>query len=186
MPSKIHRRFWLPLMLFTLIACSNMAPAQTPTKLDSLSTEQLKTVVIRFQRTECYGSCPAYKVTIFGDGRVEYVGEKNVKVQGKKNGRIGEGDLRSLLAAFSKADFFSLGENLGESKCSCALWTDFPTTLTEITIGSSTHRLEHYAGCGCASKELFALEDEIDKAAKVQIWTGDVSKAGPFGTTRIR
>lgn len=189
MPNNIkdtHGRIWLAPLLLTLIACSAIAQEQTPTKLDSLSANQLKGVIIHFQRSECYGSCPAYKVTIFGDGRVEYLGEKNVKVKGKRKGRISDGDLRSLMTAFSKADFFSLGENLGESKCSCALWTDFPTTTIAVTAGSSTHRVEHYAGCGCATKELFALEAEIDRITKVHKWTGDVSKAGLFGTTRIR
>ncbi len=42
--------------------------------LSSLSDNELKTVVIRLERTSCYGNCPAYSVTIHGDGRIEYAG----------------------------------------------------------------------------------------------------------------
>lgn len=47
---------------------------QTP-DLSSLSDADLKTLTIQLERTGCYGTCPAYSVTIHGDGRVEYNGK---------------------------------------------------------------------------------------------------------------
>src|ERR1700746_1609053 len=43
--------------------------------LNSLSDSELKALTISLERTGCYGSCPAYTVTIRGDGSVTYVGK---------------------------------------------------------------------------------------------------------------
>ena len=50
--------------------------------LSSRSDADLKTVTILLDRTACYGTCPAYKVTIHGDGRVEYTGGRECKSEG--------------------------------------------------------------------------------------------------------
>jgi len=164
------------------LAITAMSQA-TPPKLDSLTADQLKTLVISFERTGCYGNCPAYKLIIGGDGRVEYDGVRDVKITGKKSGTINDAGIRSILSAFSKADFFSIGDNVGEKKCTCRQCTDMPTVLTEIRVAGSIHSVDHYYGCGCASEALWDLEKTIDVAVNTSQWTGDVSKAGPFGTT---
>jgi hypothetical protein len=57
------------------------------------------------------------------------------------------------------------------------------TAITEFTVKGTTHRVKHYFGCGSAPKSVFELESDIDKTANSEQWTGDVSNAGPFGTT---
>ena len=39
---------------------------------------------VSLERTPCFGRCPSYKVALYGDGRVEWVGKANV-------GTVGEG-----------------------------------------------------------------------------------------------
>jgi Domain of unknown function (DUF6438) len=154
-----------------------------PPQLGSLTTDELKTVVISFERTGCYGNCPAYKLTIRGDGHVDYKGIRDVMTTGNKSGSIDDTGLRSILAAFSKANFFSIGDDVSEQKCSCRVCTDFPTVLTTIDVAGNMHSVSNYHGCGCSSDELWNLEKTIDKVVNVEQWTGDVSKAGPNGTT---
>ena len=173
----------LPVLVFLgLLAFTGFSQTKSP-QFDSLSADQLKSAVVHFTRTQCYGTCPAYKLAINGDGRIEYEGVENVKVKDQRTGKIAESDLRAIMAAFSKAKFYSIGKDVSESNCTCNLCTDFPNVITEISIGGVSHRVDHYHGCACASKELFNLETEIDRIAKTEQWTGDVSKAGPFGTT---
>ena len=52
--------------------------------LRSLSEADLKSLAIKLERTRCYGTCPAYVVTIHGDGRVEYDGKAHVKETGTR------------------------------------------------------------------------------------------------------
>ena len=156
--------------------------AVSAVQLANLTDTELKNVVIRLERTHCYGSCPAYKLTIYGDGRLEYVGETNVKLKGTKQAGIAAGDFKRLVSQFETANYFST-DQYTEKNCSCRFCTDMPTAITEIQVRGSTYRVEHYYGCTCAPKTLWALETAIDKIARTEQWTGDVSKQGPFGTT---
>jgi|ERR1700682_462166 len=182
---KWHSRRLLFLSCLSLIVLAIpvwvFASRQT-SQLSNLTDSELKEVVIRLERTRCYGNCPAYKLTIHGDGRVEYDGADNVKVKGKKEAGIGLADVKRIVSEFDKAGYFSI-EQFKREKCSCTLCTDMPTTITEIQVKGTSHRVEHYYGCRCAPKALWDLEGTIDKIARTEQWTGDVSEAGPFGTT---
>jgi len=155
-------------------------PVQTA-NLDSLSDDDLKAAVIRMERTRCFGSCPAYILIIYGDGRVEYISKEDKKAAAKQ-GTIAPGAVKALLAQFASAKFLSLPDYLFE-ECTCRQCTDLPSTITEINVQGTTHRVRHDYGCGCAPEALFELESAIDKAANVEQWTGDTSKRGPAGTT---
>ncbi len=155
---------------------------QTP-DLSSLSDADLKTVTIQLERTRCYGTCPAYSVTIHGDGRVEYNGKSHVKEMGARQGRIEMDKIRALASVFAKMKFWGLAADYSAEKCKGPVCTDMPTAITELSIRGVTHRVKHYYGCGSAPKSLFDLESVIDKSANSEHWTGDVSKAGPYGTT---
>ena len=154
-----------------------------PPDLSSLSDADLKTITIQLERSRCFGICPAYTVTIHGDGRVEYNGKSYVKQTGTREGRIGADKIRDLLSDFRKTKFWGITEDYSEEKCKGRFCTDMATAVTELTIKGQTHRVKHYYGCGGAPKSLFDLESAIDKTANSEQWTGDVSKAGPFGTT---
>ena len=159
---------------------------QQPAKLNSLTDSELKEVVIRLERTGCYGNCPAYKLTIYGDGRLEYDGADNVKVKGKKDGHIEPDDVKRIVSEFDKANYFSLDAYTNDHCSSCTLCTDMPTAVTEIRVKGISHKVEHYHGCSCAPKSLWNLEETLDEIARTEQWTGDVSKQGPFGTTCFR
>jgi hypothetical protein len=154
---------------------------QTP-DLGSVSDPDLKTVTIQLERVGCYGTCPAYSVTIHGDGRVAYTGNGHVKETGGREAKIEPDKIRALLSQFAKAKFWELVEDYSRSKCE-RYCTDMATAVIEVTVKGATHRVKHYYGCGRAPKSLFELEAAVDKAVDAQQWTGDVSKAGPFGTT---
>ena len=147
-----------------------------------MSDDDLKTATVRLERIGCYGSCPAYTLAVHGDGRVEYDGKNHVKEKGAREGHIETEKVKTLLSEFVKDDFVTLPEDYPEAKCS-RYCTDMATAITELTLRGVTHRVKHYYGCGGLPKALFDLEVAVDKAVNVEQWTGDVSKAGPFGTT---
>jgi hypothetical protein len=151
-------------------------------ELTDLSEAEIKAATVHLERHACYGTCPVYTVTIHGDGRVEYSGENYVKVKGTQEARVEPAVVKTLLAEFARVRFLSLPD-YALDKCSCRRCTDFPSAITEISAGRANHRVKHNHGCGCAPKGLFELESAIDKAANSEQWTGDVSHAGPYGTT---
>jgi Domain of unknown function (DUF6438) len=169
----------LPLLIIK--AASSRSLEENP-DLSSLSDADLKTITVRLERIGCYGTCPAYTLTIHGDGQVEYDGKGHVTEKGTREGRLEADTIKALVMEFARAKFFTLPEEYSKADCS-RYCTDMATAVTELDVRGATHRVKHYYGCGGAPKELFELESAIDKSAKVERWTGDVSKAGPYGTT---
>ena len=97
---------WLPLVIKTASA----RPAEDP-DLTSLSDADLKTITIHLERVGCYGACPAYMVTIHGDGRVDYDGKAHVTEKGTREGRVETDTIKALVVDFAKAKFLTLPEN---------------------------------------------------------------------------
>jgi hypothetical protein len=63
---------------------------------------------IEMWRTDCQIRCPVYKVTIRGNGTVDYVGEHFVRDRGPEQVVISKDKIHTLLVDFDQADFFNL------------------------------------------------------------------------------
>lgn len=183
-PSRLSNSFLFVLIILSIVVVTAFALVwqQKTQQVNNPPDGDLKDLVVSLERTTCYGDCPAYKLTIYGDGRVEYEGMANVKLTNKEEGHVQPGDLKKILAAFDKANYFSIKPYTYDT-CTCTLCTDMPTAITEIHAKGKSHRVEHYYGCRCAPRELWELEEGIDRIVGTEQWTGDVSKQGPRGTT---
>jgi hypothetical protein len=58
------------------------------------------------KRGPCFGTCPVYQLTIYGDGRVIYEGQNFVAVEGTQNTRLEAEQIQALVIAIEDADFF--------------------------------------------------------------------------------
>jgi Domain of unknown function (DUF6438) len=168
----------------SLLFISSVSAQPSDPKLDlsSVTDSDLRTMIVHFERTTCFGTCPAYTITISGDGRLEYNGKLHVTEKGLREGHLETDQVKSLLKEFTTAKFLAISEDYSEKNCK-RYCTDMATVVTELSVKGTSHRVKHYYGCGGAPKALFDLESAIDKLANVERWIGDVSKAGPFGTT---
>jgi hypothetical protein len=125
--------------------------------------------VVTLLRTECFGSCPAYKVTIEGDGTVTYEGRAFVAVEGLQTAQIDPEEVRELVDGFYDIDYFSL-----QDRYECPV-TDLPTAVTALSIGEDSKNVSDYGlGYGDAScaapQELVELEERIDEVAGSARW----------------
>lgn len=118
-------------------------------------------VVITLERTACFGTCPVYKLTIYGDGRVVYEGERFVNVTGTQNSQISQEKIKELVDEFYAINYFALKDKYD------APITDMPTTITSITIGGKTKKVVNYYG---APKKLDELENKIDEITDSKKW----------------
>ncbi|MVN78285.1 hypothetical protein GO988_18295 [Hymenobacter sp. HMF4947] len=82
--------------------------------------------VLVFQRTPCYGTCPAYTATIFADGRVEYEGQRFVPVLGKHTLKLPVATVNELLAGAKRINFNSLEERYSRNT------SDLPATIITV------------------------------------------------------
>jgi len=155
-----------------------------------------QSVSIGLERTRCYGYCPAYSVTIHGDGSVKYFGKYYVDIPGEQTAKIPPDKLQEMLTAFDNVRFFSL---LDHYRDSC---TDMPTFYISLTVDGKSKRIENYY---CDHKtwgpqaDLTKLAAQIDAVSGAKQWIKcdaqclhgliasglDVNSRGPDGTTPL-
>ena len=128
--------------------------------------------MISLERTLCYGRCPVYSITIYGDGTVRYEGKEHVNVKGSQTRVVNHERVRQLVAEFEQAGYFSMNDAY-----TAYMITDAPSAITSITIDGRTKRVRHYLGDRTAPKELMLLENRIDEVAGSREWVGSPLEA---------
>lgn len=122
---------------------------------------ELEDVVITLERTRCFGFCPDYMVTIYGNGTVLYEGRDFVRVEGTQVSQVPEDEVKGLVDAFYEAGFFSMRDRYEEQV------TDLPSQTTSITIDGTKKTVYRY---GFQPERLVMLEDRIDEVAGTERW----------------
>jgi hypothetical protein len=129
--------------------------------------ESMRNAVITLERTPCFGSCPVYKLTVYGTGRVVYEGIENVNVIGTKESTISDEQVMELIPRFLDVDYFSLNDSYQKFMVS-----DMPSAITSIQIAGETKTVQHYHGDKTAPEVLTELEDFIDQTVNSAQWVG--------------
>lgn len=117
--------------------------------------------IITMERTVCFGSCPDYSLTIYGNGTVHYEGRNFVAVTGRQTSTIPPEDVRELVKNFYDIGYFSLEDEYAVPV------TDLPTTTTSISIDGRFKEIVDYYG---APEKIRQLENKIDEVAKSEVW----------------
>ncbi|AIC14189.1 DUF6438 domain-containing protein [Nitrososphaera viennensis] len=121
----------------------------------------IEDVTISLERTPCFGFCPDYTVTVFGNGTVVYEGRNFVYAKGEQRAQIAQSDVKELVDEFYRVGFFSMKDRYE------AQVTDLPSQTTSITAGDATKSVYRY---GPEPQRLVMLEDKIDEVAKTAQW----------------
>lgn len=122
---------------------------------------------IELKRTQCFGSCPAYTVTISGAGEVTWQGDAYVAIRGEAKDKIDPKVVTALLDRAKAAGFFDLRDVYRADV------TDGPTFTITITHGGRIKRVEDYNGELVGMPyEVTLLEQAIDRAARTARWIG--------------
>ena len=142
--------FMYSVFLLLLAPCN----ASKKTASSEGNNKDLKTVVIIYEKTPCFGSCPTFTMTIKGDDlSMVYKGKQNVSKKGEYHKTIREGELKGLMDAFAKAKFFELQDSYDGQV------TDLPSTYVTYTLNGKTKKVkDRYKAPG----ELKDLEKALD------------------------
>ena len=125
----------------------------------------LQNVKIELSRSMCYGRCPAYSVTIWGDGSVHFDGQRYVQVPGKHDARIAPDAVMELVRQFESAKFFAAGDKY------IAEVTDNPTYTLTLSVGGKTKTVTDYVGEQVGMPLVITdLENAVDEAAGTKRW----------------
>ena len=168
MPNARRPTALLPFVLTAILAsCAggrSEAGRPAPTAADR----------IELARGPCFGACPIYSLTVWGDGRVRFVGERFVEETGERTRTI---DPLQAVALFAHADsigFFAMPADItpaNEAACGGA-WTDMPSAQVTVRWADRDHAVNDYHGCPKAPASLRAFEQRIDAVAGVADWVG--------------
>lgn len=140
---------------------------ETPTATFEIPSAAPQEVVITLERTVCFGTCPAYLLTIRGDGTVFFEGRQFVKSMGLFSTKIDPQQVKDLVAEFERIHYFYI-PNFTDYDV-----TDAPSANTSITLHGITKTVDHYYGDRDAPQALFELEAKIDEVANSKQWIGE-------------
>ncbi|GAB3872221.1 hypothetical protein GCM10028824_22360 [Hymenobacter segetis] len=82
--------------------------------------------VLTFERTPCYGRCPAYIMQVYADGRVAYEGRHSVPMMGKKDLKLPASAVADMLRQAKEAHFETFEKEYRSGA------TDLPSTIVTI------------------------------------------------------
>jgi hypothetical protein len=121
--------------------------------------------IITLHRTMCFGTCPVYRITIYGTGEVVYQGYYFVRVKGPRTAYISQGQVRALVEEFAELDFFDLEDSY------IVPATDLPSTILSLSVDGRSKTVDVYGGG--APPEFYDLVKAIEDAVTVHRWAGD-------------
>lgn len=121
-------------------------------------------VSISLQRTGCFGSCPAYKVTLTTD-RIIFDGDYYVVARGEHTATVNANGVLELAKGFVTADFFSMDDKY------VAAVTDNPSYVLSIDIDGHAKSVEDYVGEWEGMPAVISeLEQRVDQFANTERW----------------
>jgi hypothetical protein len=126
---------------------------------------------ISLERTQCFGTCPSYQVTIRSDGTVEYEGKEFVTQKGNKRSKISRSDVLKLQRKAREIGLFALKDEyyVQEVGNASVAVSDLPSQIIIAKGGDRTKRIEDYLG---APRRLKEFEELIETVANTSAWTG--------------
>jgi hypothetical protein len=130
-------------------------------------------IVVTLERGPCFGTCPVYRVSLQGDGRVDFTGTRFVTRVGAATGRVAPDQVRRLVDSLDAAGYFALADEYVSNSPACGRYaTDAPTATISLRSGGRSKTVRHDHGCIGAPQALGGMEHLIDSVAGTPHWTG--------------
>ncbi|GAA4494626.1 hypothetical protein GCM10023172_05130 [Hymenobacter ginsengisoli] len=117
---------WLLAFSLALPACAQRKLPRKAKPATAVATPKTQEPVLVYQRTPCYGRCPAYTATVYADGRVEYDGQRFVPLLGKHTLSLPPAQVADMLAEAKRINFSALADQYAGHT------TDLPATLITV------------------------------------------------------
>lgn len=125
--------------------------------------------VISLERTPCFGTCPAYRLVIYEDGTVVFMGYRFVAETGIHVGQIGAEAVTALVEKIVAAGYFGWDDAYLDQRV-----TDLPTVYISVLGEADRKQIAHYLGDSGAPEALAEVEAMIDSAVNVSQWVAGV------------
>lgn len=137
------------------------------TNINSIEPVTADTLV-EMERTVCFGTCPSYKLSIFKNGKVMFIGREFVEHEGEATREMSQENLEALVQKIRESHFMDI-----PSSPDCETrYTDHPSVFLTIELDDERNSITHYLGCKGFQyeDELYELEEAIDSLSGANRW----------------
>jgi hypothetical protein len=161
------KAFALPLLLLLIAGCARkqfLVAAEPSADQDAPALEQrpvlggaepADSLVVSLQRTPCFGTCPAYTITVYRSGYATYFGSSHVQLEGLHEARIGLDTLHRILADAERSGFYQFQDKYDRDV------SDLPSSILRVVGNGRDKRVLARIGTPEAFKLLFARVEEL-------------------------
>lgn len=136
-------------------------------------------IVVTLERTQCLGSCPAYRVTLTGTGEVEYEGKALVKITGVRKATLPQEEVLKIVNELLRVRIFDAASEYdtqdlmtsyeGRLTLGSLVLHDAASTYLGLRIGDDVKRVRLYSN---VPKELGEIPGLIDQVIGIEQWIG--------------
>lgn len=144
------------------MACSSQQKSSTSEPSVFGGTEKSDSLFMTFERTPCFGKCPAFRVMLYRSGYATYEGTQFSEHMGMHSGFMTVDEMDEILEEAERIDFFSLEETYD------AQVTDLPSMIIEIKTTAKSHKTRARVGTPAALKEFGKY---LDNKVNAVVWT---------------
>lgn len=150
------------LLILALAGCQRAgAPRAGTTGVDSLVLE----------RTRCYGSCPAYRLSIASTGAVQFRSHNPGDTLRTASDWVDTAAFRLLTDEAARIGFRGLPNEIAESRLCGRMASDASSVIVTLFGAQGNKRVEDYLGCLDGPRPLRDFQDRIDSVAGSRRWT---------------
>ena len=133
------------LLALVVISCKSIQ--------NKADTDQSEMILFEMHRGGCYGTCPIYNISLYKNGRIEYLGHRFTKNIGLYKWRIRQTDFKNIEAILS--------ETFNTSSSYKLALQDLPQTTLTV---KNKHQIKFKGACPNAFREeLKTIEDILMK-----------------------
>ncbi len=133
-----------------------------PEEVVEITDEKLgKTVVISLSKTVCFGACPAFKFSVYGNNKAIYEGIKDVDKIGSYVATIPTSEIEKLLTEAASIGYYSLNDVYDNKYV-----TDLPTATTYLNFNGKEKKIICRYDCDQKINKINKLIEEMIKNAK--------------------
>ena len=152
-----------------LIACGPNRGSEPMLLDESVLTYE---TVVSLVRSACDGFCPAYRVTLRGNGQVLYEGLFNVETEGSAQGSVEHETVMQVLERFREIDFFSFQDRYVNGEEGCPMAPFGPPHIRISLSLRGRHKEVNVEPCWFSkdADELWDLAELIDQATGTERW----------------
>ena len=157
-----------PSPFWTLLGLLSVLPGSAANAQRSDPLYTADSVVL--ERTLCFGTCPAYRLSVSRSGAVHFE-SRNPEDDRLAKDSIAPNQVETILVQAHLIDFLSLPDRIADEKRFCPhTVTDNPTAIITIFMSARPKRVEDYYGCSWAPAGLRDLETYIDEVTNAKRW----------------